>query len=208
MIQVTPVILCGGSGTRLWPLSRTDFPKQFLCLTGNESLFQQAAQRLAALGIDSIQVAAPASVSGEDHRFLASEQLHEVCVALGISLLEPVNHTTTPALNLTALPAVQNSQDLVLNVTPTDQSITKAARFTAAVNQAIAKSGQGNIVILGVTPTNRQRPHPRSRKQVRTRGQSCEVYKLCVRPLGFQNSNAMGGIRIPLHNIFILGFQE
>ena len=72
MIQVTPVILCGGSGTRLWPLSRTGFPKQFLCLTGNESLFQQAAQRLAALGNDNIQVAAPAIVSGEDHRFLAS----------------------------------------------------------------------------------------------------------------------------------------
>jgi GDP-D-mannose dehydratase len=59
MIQVTPVILCGGSGTRLWPLSRTGFPKQFLCLTGNESLFQKAAQRLAALGSEHIQVAAP-----------------------------------------------------------------------------------------------------------------------------------------------------
>ncbi len=56
MIQVTPVILCGGSGTRLWPLSRTGFPKQFLCLTGNESLLQQAAQRQVALGNDSIQV--------------------------------------------------------------------------------------------------------------------------------------------------------
>ena len=68
MIQVTPVILCGGSGTRLWPLSRTGFPKQFLCLTGNESLFQQAAQRLASLGNERIQVAAPVLVSGEDHR--------------------------------------------------------------------------------------------------------------------------------------------
>ncbi len=73
MIQVTPVILCGGSGTRLWPLSRTGFPKQFLCLTGNESLFQQAAQRLVALGNDDIQVATPVIVSGEDHRFLALE---------------------------------------------------------------------------------------------------------------------------------------
>lgn len=78
MIQVTPVILCGGSGTRLWPLSRTGFPKQFLCLTSNESLFQQAASRLAGLGQDGIQVAPPFIVSGEDHRFLASEQLREV----------------------------------------------------------------------------------------------------------------------------------
>ena len=64
--KVVPVILCGGSGTRLWPLSRTGFPKQFLCLTGNESLFQQAAQRLAGLGQDGIQVAPPFIVSGED----------------------------------------------------------------------------------------------------------------------------------------------
>ena len=94
MIQVTPVILCGGSGTRLWPLSRTGFPKQFLCLTGNESLFQQAAQRLATLGNDHIQVAAPVIVSGEDHRFLASEQLREVGIALGTALLEPVGRNT------------------------------------------------------------------------------------------------------------------
>jgi len=71
MIQVTPVILCGGSGTRLWPLSRTGFPKQFLSLTGNESLFQQAAQRLGQLGNSDIAVANPIIVTGEDHRFLA-----------------------------------------------------------------------------------------------------------------------------------------
>ena len=89
MIQVTPVILCGGSGTRLWPLSRTGFPKQFLCLAGNESLFQQAAQRLAALGNSSIQISAPIIVSGEEHRFLALEQLREVGIALAVALLEP-----------------------------------------------------------------------------------------------------------------------
>ena len=152
MIQVTPVILCGGSGTRLWPLSRTGFPKQFLCLTGNESLFQQAAQRLAALGNDCIQVAAPVIVSGEDHRFLASEQLREVDIALGTALLEPTGRNTAPALTLAALAAVQDGQDPVLVVTPADQTIAKPAAFTAAVQQAIAQAEQGNIVILGVTP--------------------------------------------------------
>jgi mannose-1-phosphate guanylyltransferase / mannose-6-phosphate isomerase len=152
MIQVTPVILCGGSGTRLWPLSRTGFPKQFLCLTGNESLFQQAAQRLAALGSDHFQVAAPVIVSGEDHRFLASEQLREVGIALGTALLEPVGRNTAPALTLAALAAVQNGQDPVLVVTPADQTIANAAAFTAAVQQAIAQAEQGHIVILGVTP--------------------------------------------------------
>jgi len=141
---------------RLWhtfvALSRTGFPKQFLCLTGNESLFQQAALRLAALGNDQIHVAAPYIVSGEDHRFLASEQLREVGVALGNVLLEPTGRNTAPALTLAALAVVQNGQDPVLVVTPADQTIAKPAAFTAAVQQAITQAEQGNIVILGVTP--------------------------------------------------------
>ena len=152
MINVTPVILCGGSGTRLWPLSRTGFPKQFLCFTGNESLFQQAAQRLAALGNDSLQVAAPVIVSGEEHRFLASEQLREVGIDLGTSLLEPTGRNTAPALTLAALAAAQNGQDPVLVVTPADQTIAKPDVFAAAVQQAISNAENGNIVILGVTP--------------------------------------------------------
>jgi mannose-1-phosphate guanylyltransferase/mannose-6-phosphate isomerase len=152
MIQVTPVILCGGSGTRLWPLSRTGFPKQFLCLKGNESLFQQAVQRLAALGRDQIQVAAPVIVSGEEHRFLASEQLREVGMTLGSALLEPIGRNTAPALTLAALAAVQNGEDPVLVVTPADQTIANPAAFNAAVEQAITQAAQGNIVILGITP--------------------------------------------------------
>jgi mannose-1-phosphate guanylyltransferase/mannose-6-phosphate isomerase len=152
MIQVTPVILCGGSGTRLWPLSRTGFPKQFLCLTGNESLFQQAANRLAGLGQDGIQVAPPFIVSGEDHRFLASEQLREVGIPLGSALLEPTGRNTAPALTLAALAATENDQDPVLVVTPADQTIADATAFTTAVQQAITQAVEGNIVILGVTP--------------------------------------------------------
>ena len=152
IIQVTPVILCGGSGTRLWPLSRTGFPKQFLCLTGNESLFQQAAQRLACLGQDGIQVAAPFIVSGEDHRFLASEQLREVGIPLGAALLEPTGRNTAPALTLAALAATENGQDPVLVVTPADQTIADGPAFNVAVQQAIAQAAEGNIVILGVTP--------------------------------------------------------
>lgn len=152
MIQVAPVILCGGSGTRLWPLSRTGFPKQFLCLTGNQSLFQQAAQRLAALGNEQIQVADPVIVSGEEHRFLASEQLREVSIALSAALLEPKGRNTAPALTLAALAAVQNGQDPVLVVTPADQTVSKPAAFTSALQQAIAQAAQGNIVILGSTP--------------------------------------------------------
>ena len=152
MINVTPVILCGGSGTRLWPLSRTGFPKQFLCLTGKESLFQQAALRLANLGNEDIQVAAPIIVTGEDHRFLASEQLREIGVELGCALLEPVGRNTAPALTLAALAAIEGGGDPVLVVTPADQTVVNADAFSAAMQQAVSEAALGTIVILGVTP--------------------------------------------------------
>jgi mannose-1-phosphate guanylyltransferase/mannose-6-phosphate isomerase len=154
MIQVTPVILCGGSGARLWPLSRTGFPKQFLCLTSNGSLFQEAAQRLASLGNDGIQVGSSVIVCAEDHRFLASEQLREVGFELGCAVLEPMGRNTAPALTLAALAAVQSDQDPVLVVTPADQTIANQVVFTAAVQKAITQAEEGNIVILGVTPDN------------------------------------------------------
>jgi mannose-1-phosphate guanylyltransferase/mannose-6-phosphate isomerase len=152
MINVTPVILCGGSGTRLWPLSRTGFPKQFLCLMGNESLFQQAAQRLAGLSEEGIKLAPPLIVCGEDHRFIAYEQLREVGITLGAALLEPVGRNTCPALTLAALAATENGLDPILVVTPADQTVTNPAAFRASVKQAINLAADGTIVILGVTP--------------------------------------------------------
>ncbi len=152
MIQVTPVILCGGSGTRLWPLSRTGFPKQFLCLTGNESLFQQAAQRLSQLGNSDIAVANLIIVTGEEHRFLAAEQLREAGIQLGSALLEPVGRNTAPALTLAALAAMEGDADPVLVVTPADQTVVNAAALNAAMQQAVAEAANGSIFILGVTP--------------------------------------------------------
>jgi mannose-1-phosphate guanylyltransferase / mannose-6-phosphate isomerase len=152
MIQVTPVILSGGSGTRLWPLSRTGFPKQFLCLTGQDSLFQQAATRLAQLGSADITVSPPLLVTGEDHRFLAAEQLREAGIALGHALLEPTGRNTAPALTLAALAAQVGGEDPVLVVTPADQTVVNTAAFTQAVQQAIQEAAAGTIVILGITP--------------------------------------------------------
>lgn len=152
MIHITPVILCGGSGTRLWPLSRAGFPKQFLSLTGNESLFQQAAQRPVAVSADDIQVAKPLIVTGEEHRFLASEQLREVSIELGAALLEPVGRNTAPALTLAALAAQQNGTDPVLVVTPADQTVIDQVAFTVAMQNAIREAATGSIVILGITP--------------------------------------------------------
>ena len=150
--KVQPVVLCGGSGTRLWPLSRAGFPKQFLCLTGADSLFQQAAKRLMGLGTDYIQVADPLVVTGEDHRFLATEQLREVGISPTAALLEPVARNTAPALTLAALAAVENGDDPVLVVTPADQTVANASAFNGAMHDAIRQAAEGAIVILGVTP--------------------------------------------------------
>ena len=152
MINVTPVILCGGSGTRLWPLSRAGFPKQFLSLTGNESLFQQAAQRLVGLAADDIQVAKPLIVTGEEHRFLASEQLREAGIEMGAALLEPIGRNTAPALTLAALAAKEGGEDPVLVVAPADQTVVNTAAFTLAMQQAIREADGGNVVIMGITP--------------------------------------------------------
>ncbi len=152
MIEVTPVILCGGAGTRLWPLSRTGFPKQFLCLTGEETLFQMAVRRLAELRASDIITADPLIVSGEEHRFLAVEQLREANLSLGAALLEPSGRNTAPALTLAALAALQEGRDPVLVVAPADQTITDATAFTEAVQAAIRKAADGTVVILGITP--------------------------------------------------------
>lgn len=152
LIQVQPVILCGGSGTRLWPLSRAGFPKQFLSLTGEESLFQQATQRLTLLGDSNIAVAKPIIVTGEEHRFLAAEQLREIGIDIGAALLEPAGRNTAPALTLAALAAQQLGEDPVLVVTPADQTVTDAKAFTDAMREAIRQANDGSIVILGITP--------------------------------------------------------
>lgn len=152
MINTIPVILCGGSGTRLWPLSRAGFPKQFLALTGTDSLFQQAAKRMATLGTDDIAVASPYVVSGEEHRFLATEQLRETGIELGAALLEPCGRNTAPALTLAALAALENGDDPVLVVTPADQTVADTDAFSSAMRMAVREADSGSIVILGITP--------------------------------------------------------
>jgi mannose-1-phosphate guanylyltransferase / mannose-6-phosphate isomerase len=152
-MHVTPVILCGGSGARLWPLSRSGFPKQFLCLTGDESLFQQTARRLAGLDMPEIEVADPLIVTGEEHRFLAAEQLREGNLELGAALLEPVGRNTAPALTLAAFAAQENGDDPILVVAPADQSIVDGATFTQTMQAAIYEASNDSIVTLGVTPS-------------------------------------------------------
>jgi mannose-1-phosphate guanylyltransferase/mannose-6-phosphate isomerase len=153
-IQVTPVILCGGSGTRLWPLSRVGFPKQFLVLSGTTSLFQLAVDRVNYIASNDISVGETLVVTGEEHRFIALEQLREMPLVSAKLLLEPEGKNTAPALTLAALQAFKNGQDPVLVVTPADQIIQNTEAYTQAIHRSIKIADAGNIVILGIKPTS------------------------------------------------------
>ena len=133
-------------------MSRSGFPKQFLCLTGDDSLFQQAAKRLNVLGEQGDEVSEPLIICHEEHRFLAQEQLREAGIGLGAALLEPVGRNTAPALTLAALQAVELGLDPILVVTPADQTVTSPEAFTLAMHQAVKNAEAGGIVILGIQP--------------------------------------------------------
>jgi len=147
-----PVIMAGGSGTRLWPLSRALYPKQFLVLQGNQSLFQQAHLRLQALGADDLVVDKPCVVGNEEHRFLVLDQLRELKGEPSSLLLEPTGRNTAPAVTLAALQATANGEDPILVVTPADQTVTDETAYTAALQKAVRAAANGDIVILGITP--------------------------------------------------------
>jgi mannose-1-phosphate guanylyltransferase / mannose-6-phosphate isomerase len=149
---ITPVILCGGSGTRLWPLSRAGFPKQFLTLTGTDSLFQQAIRRVNNLSTDDIKVHDTLVVTNEEHRFLALDQLRELGDISATLLLEPTGKNTAPALTIASLNAIEDGQDPILVVTPADQTITDQTAFAHAMHKAIREAANGTIVILGIHP--------------------------------------------------------
>ena len=151
-LHVQPVIMAGGSGTRLWPLSRALYPKQFLVLQGNTSLLQQAAQRLMAMKDPALRAAKPLIVGNEEHRFLILDQLREIQCEPGAVILEPLGRNTAPAVTLAALQATVDGSDPVLVITSADQTVTDAPAFTAALQAAAHAAADGTVVILGITP--------------------------------------------------------
>jgi mannose-1-phosphate guanylyltransferase/mannose-6-phosphate isomerase len=146
--MLIPVILSGGSGTRLWPLSRKNLPKQFLPLVGDSTLFQQTVERARTLP----DAASPVVVCSEDHRFLVAEQLQMLGISDATILLEPVARNTAPAIALAAMQAMSRDPNATLLVLPADHLIGDTDSFTHAVHKALPLAAKGWLVTFGIRP--------------------------------------------------------
>jgi len=146
-----PVILAGGTGSRLWPKSRAALPKQFLALTSNKTMIQETVQRLN--GLDALQ---PSIICNEEHRFLVAEQMRQINIDNSDILLEPVGRNTAPAIALAALHATANGEDPTLLVLAADHLIQDSATFQLQIKQARVLAEQDKLVTFGIVPTQ---PH-------------------------------------------------
>jgi mannose-1-phosphate guanylyltransferase/mannose-1-phosphate guanylyltransferase/mannose-6-phosphate isomerase len=145
--MITPILLCGGSGTRLWPLSRKSYPKQFVPLVGETTLFQASAQRLTGEGF-----AAPMVLTNSDFRFIVTEQMAEVGIDPGAILIEPSGRNTAPAVLAAALWLQARDPDGLMLVAPSDHVVPDAAAFRAAVAAAEPAARAGQLVTFGIKP--------------------------------------------------------
>ncbi|UWQ24602.1 mannose-1-phosphate guanylyltransferase/mannose-6-phosphate isomerase [Leisingera aquaemixtae] len=150
---ITPILLCGGSGTRLWPLSRKSYPKQFVPLMGEETLFQASARRLSGQ-TDQLRFAAPMVLTNSDFRFIVTEQLQAIGIDPGAVLIEPEGRNTAPAVLAAALRAQAQDPDAVLLVAPSDHVVPDTAAFHAAVAKGLEAVAQGQMVTFGITPAH------------------------------------------------------
>jgi mannose-1-phosphate guanylyltransferase/mannose-6-phosphate isomerase len=149
MGPIYPFILSGGSGTRLWPLSRRAYPKQFLALTDDgATLFQKTCQRFAAPGF-----AAPCVLGGHDHRFIIAEQLREIDIAPSAIVLEPSGRNTAPAAAIAALMVHRHDENALLLLAPSDHVIADTPAFHAATGKAASAARDGALITFGVKPT-------------------------------------------------------
>src|SRR6185312_8083796 len=150
--MIHPVILSGGTGTRLWPMSRSLYPKQLLALIGERSLLQETALRVA----DDPRFAAPTIIANEEHRFIIAEQLREISVTPEALILEPCGRNTAPAACVAALRLVATrapgDPDPLILVMPSDHAIGDLAAFQQAIERAAAAARAGRLVTFGITP--------------------------------------------------------
>ena len=151
MTIINPVILAGGSGTRLWPLSRKSYPKQFSILTGSNSLFQESALRLSSS--DQVKFAKHIIMTNSDFRFITVEQLQNVSIDPGPILIEPESKNTAPAILAATLYAYAKDKESVLLVSPSDHVIPDTAAFHEAVLLGLKEVQDGKIVTFGIFPS-------------------------------------------------------
>ena len=144
-----PIILSGGSGTRLWPLSRPLYPKQFINLHSDKTLFQETVLRLNTLDLND-----PIIVCNEEHRFIVAENLRTINKSAHNIILEPVGRNTAPAIAAAALSAQKASRDAIILVLPADHVIEDIGAFQTAVERAQALAADGHLVTFGITPTS------------------------------------------------------
>ena len=149
MQQITPIILCGGSGSRLWPLSRKSYPKQFVPLVGDKTLFQNSSERLTGP-----QFKNPVIVTNSDYRFIVTEQLQEIGIDPGAILIEPEGRNTAPAILAAALFEYRENPDAVLIVAPSDHVINDVNAFQLAIEEAYKVALDGQLVTFGIKPTH------------------------------------------------------
>jgi len=147
--MILPVIMAGGSGSRLWPLSRQQFPKQFLTLNGESSMLQATALRLSGL-----EHQAPMVICNEEHRFSVAEQFRANSITNSGIILEPVGRNTAPAIALSAFKAVQDGKEPLLLVLAADHVITDEVAFCQSVTQACVHANAGKLVTFGIVPTS------------------------------------------------------
>jgi mannose-1-phosphate guanylyltransferase/mannose-6-phosphate isomerase len=145
---IHPVILCGGSGTRLWPLSRQSYPKQFARLLGDRSLFQMAVARCRGDGFG-----APVVVTGDAFRFIVTEQMAALRIDPGAILIEPEGRNTAPAVLAAALALAESDPQAVMLISPSDHAIADAAGFREVIRRARPAAKAGQIVTFGIPPT-------------------------------------------------------
>ena len=148
MSRLQPVLLSGGSGTRLWPLSREAYPKQFLALAGDDTMLQATWKRVA-----EIADLAPIVVANEEHRFLVAEQLRQIGAPTPAIILEPIGRNTAPAIAAAALQAISDHDDPLLLVLPSDHVVRDSDAFRAAVRAAMPAAETGALVTFGIVPT-------------------------------------------------------
>ncbi|MCD1620895.1 mannose-1-phosphate guanylyltransferase/mannose-6-phosphate isomerase [Salipiger manganoxidans] len=148
---ITPVLLCGGSGTRLWPLSRKSYPKQFVPLVGEETLFQASAKRLSGRSAD-LAFAAPLVLTNSDFRFIVTEQLLAIGIDPGTILIEPEGRNTAPAILAAALHAAATDPEAILLIAPSDHVVPDAEAFRAVVARGLGAVAQGDLVTFGIAP--------------------------------------------------------